>query len=173
MASDAGGAPRRASIGQIISNEWFPPGLLFIAFGAIGLFISRDYEMGDVNRMGPGWFPRALCIGLVVLGLVICWRGLYDREAAHVDGRVARGFVMVLLAMMVFGFAIERLGFIIALALVTLVGSLARADQKIGEVLLTTVIIIVTSVAVFVYALKLPFRLWPDPTFLAKFWPGG
>ncbi len=162
MASDANDRTRRASWSQIIANEWFPPGLLFIAFGALGLFVSRNYDMGDVNHMGPGWFPRALCIGLIGLGTLICWRGLYERVTAHTDGNVTRGFVMVLLSMVVFGLSIERLGFVAALVLVVLVASLARRDQKLVEVLLTTAIIVVMSVAVFIWALKLPFRLWPD-----------
>jgi putative tricarboxylic transport membrane protein len=172
MASDAGKARERASPVQLLNNEWFPPGLLFIGFGALGLFLSRNYDMGDVNHMGPGWFPRALCIGLIGLGFVICWRGLFERSAANSDGRVARGFVMILLSMAAFGFAIERLGFVLALCVVVLVSSLAHREQKLKEVLLTMILVVATSLAVFVYALKLPFRLWPDVALLASYLPG-
>ena len=172
MSSDANERPRRVSLGHIINNEWFPPGLLFIGFGVLGLFVSRNYDMGDVNHMGPGWFPRALCIGLVGLGLLICWRGLYEQEAAHTDGRVVRGFLMILLSMVAFGLTIERLGFVTALVIVVFVASLARRDQKFTEVALTTAIIVFMSVAVFIWALKLPFRLWPDTSLLSSFWAG-
>jgi len=162
MPTDAGEGRGRASLKQIINNEWFPPGLLFIGFGLLGLYVSRGYELGDVNHMGPGYFPRVLCYGLLILGTLICWRGLFERKAAETDGNVARGFVMILLAMVVFGLTIERLGFVISLALVVIVASFGRRDQKPLEVAMMTAIIVVLSVVVFIWALKLPFRLWPN-----------
>ena len=35
-------------------------GLLFIAIGAATVLIAVNYQVGQAERMGPGYFPRAL-----------------------------------------------------------------------------------------------------------------
>lgn len=173
MAADADKAPARGKIGDLLGNEWFLPGLLFMAFGIVGLYVSKDYDLGNVNQMGPGYFPRMLCTGLLILGAVIGWIGLFAR-AGDARGSASRGFIFVLLSMAIFAVSIEgmtipllnvripQLGFIMALALTLLVAAMADRKQKVWEVLMTTALIVVLAVLIFVVALKLPFRLWPE-----------
>ena len=40
----------------------FGAGILYIAFGAVGYYIARDYGMGQASRMGPGYFPTVLSV---------------------------------------------------------------------------------------------------------------
>ena len=175
MASDANsGGPRSGYIAGLFSNEWFMPGLLFIGLGMLGLYVSRDYEMGNVNQMGPGYFPRMLCIGLIGLGSIIAWIGLFAQRPTGGKGSASRGFVLIISAMAIFALTIEgmkiplldvklpSLGFIGALTLTLLVASIADRTQKLWEALLTTAIIVLLAVLVFTVALKLPFRLWPE-----------
>ena len=64
MATDDGGAGQGSLLSRALASEWIPPGLFFIALGAAAFWISRDYPLGELNRMGPGFFPRMLSIGI-------------------------------------------------------------------------------------------------------------
>ena len=63
-------------LGRVVNSEWIPPGLFFIALGSAALWLSRDYPFGDLNRMGPGFFPRMLSFGMIGLGALSVLRGL-------------------------------------------------------------------------------------------------
>lgn len=172
MASDAG-EPRRGSIADRLNNEWSAPGLFFVAMGLFGLYVSRTYDVGDVNHMGPGWFPRALCMGLIVFGAIIAVQGILKSGHDRPAGGAARGFIIVLLSMILFGLTIEgtkipfvgvsipRLGFIPALTLCLTVAACAARDQKPVQAAITVLLVVLGSIAIFVWALGLPFRLWP------------
>jgi hypothetical protein len=66
-----GGTGRDSLLSRAIASQWIPPGLFFITLGAAALWVSRDYPLGDLNRMGPGYFPRMLSLGLICLGVLI------------------------------------------------------------------------------------------------------
>ena len=46
-------------------------GLLMVLVGLIGAVVGSRYEMGRLTAMGPGYFPTALSVLLVILGAVI------------------------------------------------------------------------------------------------------
>ena len=54
--------------------------IILIVIGLAGLWFGRDYDIGSVSRMGPGYMPVLLSIGLLVFGAVIGLR------AVTVDG---------------------------------------------------------------------------------------
>jgi hypothetical protein len=150
-------------LSRVVNSEWIPPGLFFIALGAAALWISRDYPLGDLNRMGPGFFPRMLSFGMIGLGAIIVLRGLPELAAAKGIGtRLDRSLWLVPASMAVFGFSVEPLGLVIALALTTAVAGAAHRQARLKEVALSAVFLIALSVLIFVVVLKLPLRLWPD-----------
>ena len=46
-------------------------GLLMVLVGSIGAVVGSHYEMGRLTSMGPGYFPTALSVLLVILGIAI------------------------------------------------------------------------------------------------------
>jgi putative tricarboxylic transport membrane protein len=54
--------------------------VLLMVIGLGGLWFGRDYELGSVSQMGPGYMPMLLSIGLLIFGAVIALR------AVTVDG---------------------------------------------------------------------------------------
>ena len=46
-------------------------GLMFVAFGLLGLWLARDLDGGTASDMGPGYFPQIVCILLVLLGVAL------------------------------------------------------------------------------------------------------
>ena len=61
---------------KIRSPRDFWSGALFVAFGAGGLLVSRDYALGSAIKMGPGYLPTIVCWGLIGLGSIILVKGL-------------------------------------------------------------------------------------------------
>ena len=67
----------------------------------------------------------------------------------------------VTLSILIFAFTIESLGVVIATALLIGVGALAGRNMRPLEVALTGVLLIVLTVATFVWGLGLIDRRWP------------
>src|SRR5690606_6806858 len=69
------GAGQDSLLSRALASLWIPPGLFFIALGSAALWISSDYPLGDLNRMGPGYFPRMLSVAMIGLGILIVRQG--------------------------------------------------------------------------------------------------
>jgi hypothetical protein len=161
---DSGGDPGRASyLSRAVASQWIPPGVFFIALGLAALWLSREYPVGDLTRMGPGYFPRLLSIGMICLGVLIVRQGLPDLAGGKgLRGGLDRSFWLIPLSLVVFGFSVERLGVVLALALSLAVAGLAHREARLRDVAISIVTLIVLSVLIFVVALKLPLHLWPE-----------
>lgn len=157
------GVGSRSLLARVVNSEWIPPGLFFIALGSAALWISRDYPFGDLNRMGPGFFPRMLSFGMIGLGALSVLRGLPDLAGAN-DGRARldRSMWLIPASMAVFGLSVEPLGLVIALALAIAIAGAAHRQARVKEVAISVAFLIALSVLVFVVILKLPLRLWPE-----------
>jgi putative tricarboxylic transport membrane protein len=150
-------------LSRVANSEWIAPGLFFIALGCAALWISRDYPLGNLNRMGPGFFPRMLSFGMIGLGAMSVLRGLASLAAEpSTPVRFDRSMWLVPASMAVFGFAVEPLGLVVALALTMAVAGAAHRQAHLKEVALSTAFLIALSVLIFVVVLKLPLRLWPS-----------
>ena len=150
-------------LSRFVNSEWIPPGLFFIALGSAALWVSRDYLLGDLNRMGPGYFPRMLSLGMIGLGAVIIVRGLPELAGAKGTGtRIDRSFWLIPASMALFGLSVEPLGLVAALALTIALAGAAHRHARIKEVAISIVSLIALSVLIFVVVLKLPLPLWPD-----------
>src|SRR5438046_2490829 len=57
-------------------------GQLFMAVALVGLWLSRDYQIGTALRMGTGYVPRLLCWTLLGLGALILLQGAWSKEPA-------------------------------------------------------------------------------------------
>jgi hypothetical protein len=142
-----------------LSKDFFA-GLLYIAFGASAITIGRSYPLGNTARMGPGYFPVLVGALLVLIGIVVAARGM--RSGAEPVQRMAMApLALVLGAVLLYAMAIEKLGLVLALLAVVVVGYLANPRRRIFELVLLAAILIGSSVLVFFYGLKLPFKLWP------------
>ncbi len=138
-------------------------GLLLIAIAAIGLWVSRDYQIGTALRMGTGYVPRLLCWVLLGLGAVIFVQGL--RAPAVGSGSSApawRPVLAVTVGMVAFGWSVERLGLVVAIVLLTGIGALATRGLRLFETALTAIALAVLCWAVFIFGLGLTLPVWPD-----------
>jgi hypothetical protein len=146
---------------EFLDNKDFWTGLMLIATGGAAMFIARDYSFGTTLRMGPGYFPTVLGAIIVAFGIYLAVKGL--RSSDKIEGGVSfRALIVLPLALVVFGFLIERAGFVPALAILIFMSAAAGPQFRLVEVLLFTVVLTVLCVAVFVWGLGLPYPLIAD-----------
>jgi len=145
---------------KLRSQRDFFAGLIFLAFGVIAAVVSRDYPIGSAVRMGPGYFPFVLGCILALLGLVVIARGML-RDGPALEPTYWRPLTLILLAIAVFAASVESLGIALATALLVAIGATASPESRRHEAILLVVVLVLFTLAVFVYGLKLPFKVWP------------
>ena len=136
-------------------------GLLFIAFGLVGLLLSRDYDMGTLQQMSTGYFPRLVCYGLLLLGAAIAWFGLKAQEPDHEAVPLSRAVVLIPVAVAVFGWTIEHYGLVLALLAMLLIGAPAGKGLRPLPFLIAAITLIVVCILIFVWGLRMPIDVWP------------
>jgi hypothetical protein len=112
--------------------------------------------------MGPGFFPFWIGILLAAVGVITALSSL--RRGAMVDAikrPELRAMAWVLGAVVLFGLVLQPLGLIPALAVLVLVSSRASHEFAWKGALLNTAVLIVFSVAAFVWGISLQIPLWP------------
>jgi hypothetical protein len=146
---------------KIRAPKDFWSGLLCIAVAAAFIVQARSLAMGAASRMGPGYFPTMLALVLAGVGAILIARSFYITGDKVPRLNIAPLFVLVV-AILSFGALINWLGLVIAGALVAIIGARAGPEFRTKEVVALAVVLVAFSVAVFVYALGLPLKVWPS-----------
>ena len=139
---------------KITSQEDFWAGVMFIVFGATAIFISQDYPFGTTSRMGPGYFPTWIGIILVVLGGFIALSG-FKNVGEGVSKFAWKAMILLGLAFSIFGWGIDHIGFVPAMAAMIVLSSAAGQDFRPKEVILVMIGLIIGSWALFIKGLDL------------------
>ncbi len=146
---------------RIRSPKDFWAGLIFVAIAAAFILLAQQYRLGDLNRMGPAMFPTLVGALLAALGAIVVLRSfVLDGEA--LPRFHARPIGVSLLAIVLFGVALQWLGLVAAIAVLVLVGAYAARDVRPMENLALAAGMILFSVLIFVWLLGLPLPLWPN-----------
>ncbi len=142
-----GGTP----IKKRLTSDGFVSGAFFVLMGAIGLWFSKDYQMGAAHNMGSGYF----------LGALSMWLESSKEETKRKEAPLSRAVVLIPLAIVIFGLTYDRLGFVLSTALMIIVASRAHSGLRPVAVLITAVALVLLCVLVFAWGFKLPLNLWP------------
>lgn len=140
--------------------------ILVVAIGIATLLGGLSHPVGSAARMGPGYFPTALGILLIVLGLIV---GLVtDRDALQeddVDERVVdlRGWGCVAAGIILFMVLGEYAGFVPSTFVLVLVAALGDRENTLKSAALLAAGVTVLGVLVFTQLLELNIPLF-------KFW---
>ena len=135
-------------------------GLAFILLGGVLLFYAHAaLDMGTARRMGPGYFPRMVALGLVLIGAMVIATA---KGITHVDLRhwPLRQMAMVSVAVLVFAVGLDRIGFLASAFAMTLIATKARRETKLHHAALIAAAITVFCAVVFRFGLGIPFRLY-------------
>ncbi len=145
---------------KIRSLKDFLAGLMFAAFGGAGLGMAQAYPFGTAARMGPAYFPTLISGLLITLGLFVALRGLVV-EGSKLDTFHCRSLFLVLASVVLFGFALERLGLMIAIFTLVVLASFGGSEFRKREVLILAGILATGSFLIFIYGLRLQIPVWP------------
>jgi len=132
-------------------------GAIFIGLGGFFIYQCLGLELGTAFKMGPGYFPLVLALILALLGVIILV------QSARVEGEplgpVAwRGMLFILPAPIFFGLTVRGLGFVPSLFFTALIACFASQKMKPLTAIALSIALTIFSVAVFSYALGLPFQ---------------
>jgi len=135
-------------------------GLLFIAIGVGGFFYAAtSLKAGSSLNMGPGYFPMVLSGLLVFIGALILFqaRSLPENLWPSISWR---GVFAILGAPLLFGLLIDAFGLVPALGGSILLASVASRRMTARLAIPLTAGLVVACVAIFVWALGAPLRLF-------------
>jgi hypothetical protein len=157
-------APQSPLWRRVLERKDVLSGLLFMAIAILGLWTSRDYPIGTALRMSTGYVPRLLLWMLLLLGGAILVSGIRAAEdGAESEHRASwRVIILVPAALVGFALALDRFGLLIACAILVAIGSLANRDLRSVEVIGAGIVLTFLTWAIFVWALGLTIRIWPE-----------
>jgi hypothetical protein len=134
-------------------------GLGLAAVGTFAVVYGQRYEFGDLNRMGPGYFPVVLGLMLAVLGVLIALPAFFRRGEPITVAWKAFGLVMA--SIVLFAFTLKLLGLVLATALAVLVASLADNAPGWKWRFATAAGIALITWMVFKLGLSMVLPTWP------------
>jgi hypothetical protein len=139
-----------------------------LAFLAIGLFFACNtmlsLDIGTAASMGPGFFPLALCVILVLLGATILLNAR-KRVGEVVAPFNLRAVILITAAPVAFGLTLRSLGMVPSLAIT--IALAVAASRTIGSLRGVAIVAGVTAfcVVVFYYGLQIPIELFNPAIF--------
>jgi len=138
----------------------FGAGLIFAGTGVLGLVLSAKLAVGNASRMGPGYMPRIFAAMMLVFGLILIVRSLFN-ERDQTASFTVRPLLAILGAIAVFGLGIERLGLVVSVFTMVVVASLGSPEIGRRNALLTALVLSLTAYLLFVRLLDLTIPVWP------------
>lgn len=145
---------------RVKNPQDFWSGILFIVFGGLALWFGRNYKIGTLSGIGPGFLPMILSAGLLAVGGILALRALAI-DGPRIEQSQIVPQLVILAAIAVFAFGIERLGLALTVAAVAITASFARRGMAWWEVIGLAVGLAVLCVVLFVQLLGQPFMVWP------------
>jgi putative tricarboxylic transport membrane protein len=152
----------------------FYGGLALIALAIVALLASAELPGQSGFAFGPGTAPRIFATLLAVCGGLVALTGLLV-EGPPVEKFAFRGPAYVLCGILLFAGMIRgldlsivkiparipALGLVISTFTAFIVSIMGSTEMRWIESLLAAVGMTIFCVLLFVYALQLPFQLWP------------
>lgn len=148
---------------KIKSQKDFWSGLMFVVVGLAFAWGATNYSFGTSARPGPGYFPLGLGVILAGLGAISLFEALtIETEDGEPIGRFAwKPLGTILVAVLLFGLLLPRLGMALTIPLLVIVSSLAGDEFRWRDVLISAVVLTTGSWAIFILGLKLVIPVWP------------
>lgn len=95
-------------------------GLLAIAIGGAVVAYSSSFPQRPGQPIGPGVFPAVIGVALIAAGVMLVVNGIRRRGVATIElpewvrrPRMLSNFILVLVALLFYALAVDRLGFLI------------------------------------------------------------
>jgi hypothetical protein len=140
-----------------VNRKDLATGLIFMAFGLFyGIYAYRDLTVGQLLKMGPGYFPVVLSSFIALLGVVIALRSFFAGQGSPFGVVPWRAVVMLSLSTVVFAAFLQVLGMLPGVFVTALLACLASSQIKLLPALAISLGIALFCVLVFSYGIRLP-----------------
>ena len=136
----------------------FWTGLIYIFFGSSAILIARDYSMGTAIKMGPAYFPTILGGLLLFIGVISVIRS-FIVAGAPIGAFAFKGFALVTISVLVFGFIVRGLGLAIALPLLIIISAYGSTRFRWRPTLVMAAGLTIFCVFVFLKGLGIPLPI--------------
>jgi hypothetical protein len=148
---------------KIKSERDFWSGLVFITVGLGFAWGALNYSFGSSGRPGPAYFPFGLGILLALLGAVTLFESLtiHTEDGEKVGALAWKPLTIIIGSLVIFGLLIPRLGLLVSLPVLVIVGAMAGDEFHWGEVIALAVALTIASWAIFIKGLGLTIPLLP------------
>lgn len=133
--------------------------VLFLIIGIAGIYFGRDLAFGATSKMGPGFFPTILSGLIALIGVAVGLRSL-TLEGPPIEPIKLRPVLFILIAILAFGYLIERMGLAITTAGLAIFAAYARDHVNLKETVVLAVFLAAFAVGVFAFALGQPLPIW-------------
>ena len=134
-------------------------GVVILAIGLAGAYFARDLQVGTASKMGPGYFPQIISWCIVALGAFIGIRS-FGTYGPPLERIYVRPLAVLVVSSLIFGYAIEQVGLVVASVVAMLIAPYARPGASFREAVLLSIGLTVFAVVVFVWALGQPLPVW-------------
>jgi len=127
-----------------------------IAFAGlfIALYATANYSLGTLRQMGPGMFPTASGIAMLLLGVAIAIPAFF--RAGDLPRPDVRSAVAILGSIGAFAAALPIAGLVPAIVALVLISSLASGKLRMGPALLLCLLLSILAYLLFVELLGAP-----------------
>lgn len=108
--------------------------------------------VGGATYFADSWLKGAPVTEFALTGLAL---------ALFIGAFGPKSMFLVLLAVVIFGYALKPLGLVLSAALLIVLSAVGDHDFRNKEIVVLTIVLVLFGVLVFVKGLGLPFNLWP------------
>lgn len=158
-ATDAAGEKTEAVLIRTLRREDLISGVSLILIALFFLWTARNYPVGSTAVMGPGFFPRALCIIIILAGIAILVNGYrkgFPVGEIHEHVRLVP-VILIPASYLIFAFTAQDFGLLLSGALLSLVAAFAYPKRSIVEAFLLTAALLILSFGLwFAIGIQLP-----------------
>jgi hypothetical protein len=116
------------------------------------LLLIAALVVGGGTYVADSWLKGAPMAQFALVGLAL---------ALFIGAFGPRSMFLILLAVVIFGYALKPLGLVLATVILIVLSAVGGHDFHKKEIVILTTVLVLFGVLVFVKGLGLPFNLWP------------
>ena len=135
-------------------------GFMFAGFGAVFALGARQYSVGTLDEMGPGFLPLCVGILLVLVGVLLIAKSLIGGGDSVAEFSIPP-LLLVACSICAFALIFPYLGLVAAIFVLTVIAARASPEFRLSEAVLLAALLAALSAGVFVYGLGIPLSVWP------------
>lgn len=135
--------------------------ILFVGLGLFAILHSLQYPLGSASRMGPGYFPKIIGGGLLIVGAMLGVKAISE-AGETIKLPPLRPLFFVLFGTISFGVLIEGSGIILAGAVLVLLARCATNEFRPAEIGILSAAVVSAIILIFVYGLGIRIPIFPS-----------